>query len=268
MADEALQRYLLSLKHFQGGKACYIPEMNSTVTNHWGLSGATFFAMTLVTTVGYGTYTPSTAAGKAFSVVYSIMGIIIFGQCLSVVITSVWLPLFEAIHHRVPHLKRCCTSTRLTFVLICLITVVPFMMLSSLMLMARESWTFWESMYFMWITFSTIGLGDMAPTTDGPFDVLILVVHCVLGLSLIAALLGYMTNVVHTVQAHMATVADINGDGEISVKDFLSLTKRWSMATSSMATSASASAETEPEDCPEDTEKGRSFSDKGQSISI
>lgn len=43
----------------------------------WSFNGAAFFSFTLMTTIGYGSFTPQTAAGKAFTLVYAPVGIAI-----------------------------------------------------------------------------------------------------------------------------------------------------------------------------------------------
>jgi len=214
------------------GKNCQLPEgTDAQMTEHWTLTGATFFAMTLVTTIGYGSFAPSTDAGRAFSVAYSVVGIVVFGQCLAVIISTVWLPLFQAIDARLICLKKLPQqglANRAAFAMVCIVVLMPFMTLSSLTFMHWQSWSFWESMYFMWITFSTIGLGDVTPDTDSPFRVTVVILHATLGLSLVAALVGYLTNILSGVQETIVSAMDADGDGELTVNDFLKHMKRLS----------------------------------------
>ena len=39
------------------------------------------FALTIVTTIGYGSFTVHTVAGKVFTVIYALFGILIYGWC-------------------------------------------------------------------------------------------------------------------------------------------------------------------------------------------
>lgn len=42
---------------------------------HWNFAGATFFAFTLMTTIGYGSFAPATANGRIFTMIYAPFGI-------------------------------------------------------------------------------------------------------------------------------------------------------------------------------------------------
>ena len=46
---------------------------------NWEFPSAVFFIITIVTTIGYGTFAPTTDAGKAFTVIYAFIGIAYFG---------------------------------------------------------------------------------------------------------------------------------------------------------------------------------------------
>eukprot|EP01060_Flectonema_neradi_P026713 TRINITY_DN3594_c4_g1_i1.p1 TRINITY_DN3594_c4_g1~~TRINITY_DN3594_c4_g1_i1.p1 ORF type:complete len:400 (+),score=71.88 TRINITY_DN3594_c4_g1_i1:43-1242(+) len=49
----------------------------------WTLSGSIFYSMTVITTIGYGSFAPSTYNGKSFTVLYGFFGISIIGQLLA-----------------------------------------------------------------------------------------------------------------------------------------------------------------------------------------
>jgi len=50
--------------------------------NHWRFSKALIFSFTIITTIGYGTFAPSTLAGQMFLVVYALIGIPVTGLSL------------------------------------------------------------------------------------------------------------------------------------------------------------------------------------------
>jgi hypothetical protein len=52
---------------------------------NWEFPSAVFFVITIVTTIGYGTFAPTTSAGKAFTVIFAFVGIAYFGMVVGLV---------------------------------------------------------------------------------------------------------------------------------------------------------------------------------------
>eukprot|EP00935_MAST-01C_sp_MAST-1C-sp1_P001823 g1823.t1 len=62
-----------------GGSNCRVIECDGAQgTSDWSFPGATFFALTVFTSIGYGTYVPVTTAGKGFTMFFAIVGYVIF----------------------------------------------------------------------------------------------------------------------------------------------------------------------------------------------
>ncbi|KAJ8257069.1 hypothetical protein COCON_G00192210 [Conger conger] len=139
---------------------------NSTESSNWDLASSLFFANTLVTTVGYGHTTPLSDAGKAFSIVYALLGV------------PFTMLVLTACVHRLMHLftywpidlcKRqtgCLPGTAaslhflgLLAVMVLCFLVVPAIVFSSI----EETWSFLDAFYFCFISLCTIGLGDYVP---------------------------------------------------------------------------------------------------------
>ena len=56
-----------------------------TAFQNWGSAGSFFFATTIVTTIGYGSFSPSTDGGKIFLIFYSLIGITATGPIFGVI---------------------------------------------------------------------------------------------------------------------------------------------------------------------------------------
>eukprot|EP01062_Namystynia_karyoxenos_P065696 TRINITY_DN5950_c0_g3_i1.p1 TRINITY_DN5950_c0_g3~~TRINITY_DN5950_c0_g3_i1.p1 ORF type:complete len:599 (+),score=149.03 TRINITY_DN5950_c0_g3_i1:89-1885(+) len=53
-----------------------------SATLHWTFTGAMFYCLTVITTIGYGSFAPKTLSGRLFTGVYALLGISIIGQLL------------------------------------------------------------------------------------------------------------------------------------------------------------------------------------------
>eukprot|EP00756_Hemistasia_phaeocysticola_P001070 Hpha_TRINITY_DN10778_c0_g1::TRINITY_DN10778_c0_g1_i1::g.43679::m.43679 len=60
-------------------------------TRHWDLTGSTFFAMTVVTTIGYGNATPDSVMGRFFTVLFALGGISFVVAALGEIATSLMI---------------------------------------------------------------------------------------------------------------------------------------------------------------------------------
>ncbi|XP_008289320.1 potassium channel subfamily K member 6 [Stegastes partitus] len=141
---------------------------NSTVTSNWDLASSMFFANTLVTTVGYGHTTPLSDTGKAFSIVYALIGVpftmLVLTACVQrimylLVIGPVCLLQRSGLEPR--------PATVVHFVLLLVLVVLCFFLAPAAVFSAVEvSWSFLDGLYFCFISLCTIGLGDFVPGTQ------------------------------------------------------------------------------------------------------
>ncbi|XP_050533079.1 two pore potassium channel protein sup-9-like isoform X2 [Daktulosphaira vitifoliae] len=128
----------------------------------WKFAGAFYFATTVLTTIGYGHSTPNTTPGKLFTMFYAMVGI------------PLGLVMFQSIGERlnkfssvvIRQAKRALGCKRTEATEINLIFVVSF--LSSLTIAggatafsSYEGWTYFDSVYYCFVTLTTIGFGDM-----------------------------------------------------------------------------------------------------------
>lgn len=108
---------------------------------------------------GYGNQTPTTIGGKACVVLFALFGIplvaVILGEIGSIInlLNNKFLSKqFSTNHINIERkLKKC---------FIPLVGVVIFVILPALVISTLEDWTYGESIYFCFVTLTTIGFGD------------------------------------------------------------------------------------------------------------
>ncbi|XP_071754896.1 potassium channel subfamily K member 6 [Centroberyx gerrardi] len=138
---------------------------NSSVSSNWDLASSMFFANTLVTTVGYGHTTPLSDTGKAFSILYAVIGVPFTMLVLTACVQRLMFPL---VHAPVGLFQRCGLdprpATALHFTLLLVLVVLGFFVApAAVFSMVEASWSFLDAVYFCFISLCTIGLGDYVP---------------------------------------------------------------------------------------------------------
>ncbi|XP_034723913.1 potassium channel subfamily K member 6 [Etheostoma cragini] len=141
---------------------------NNSATSNWDLTSSMFFANTLVTTVGYGQTTPLSDTGKAFSILYALIGVPFTMLVLTACVQRIMCPLVLS---PVSLLQRSGMEPRpatfLHFLLLLLLVVLCFFVVPAAVFSSVElSWSFLDGIYFCFISLCTIGLGDFVPGTQ------------------------------------------------------------------------------------------------------
>lgn len=139
---------------------------NASVNWNWDFTSALFFASTVLSTTGYGHTAPLSDGGKAFCILYSVIGIPFTLLFLTAVVQRIMVfstrrpiayfhtnwgfskPLVAIVHAAV-----------LAVLAVSCFFLIPAAIFSAL----EENWNFLESFYFCFISLSTIGLGDYVP---------------------------------------------------------------------------------------------------------
>ncbi|XP_041469428.1 potassium channel subfamily K member 4-like [Lytechinus variegatus] len=169
----------------------------------WDIPTSFFFTSTIVTTIGYGNFAPKTDGGRIFCSFYAFIGIPLTGWFLLTIgdaLQVYWNKIRHQTHRltvKIPHeLTRRCIHFIIysTFILIILLLFPGFV------LMYTEGWSYQDAVYYCFITFSTIGFGDLVAGDSQKHNVglwILNVTHVVfllMGLSIMSMALKGMGN--------------------------------------------------------------------------
>ncbi|KAJ8359781.1 hypothetical protein SKAU_G00163060 [Synaphobranchus kaupii] len=144
-----------------------VSVLNNASSNwNWDFTSALFFASTVLSTTGYGHTAPLSDGGKAFCIVYSVIGIPFTLLFLTAVVQRIMVfstrrPV-TYVHTRWGLPKPLVAGVHAT--LLAAFTASGFFLIPAAIFSAlEEDWNFLESFYFCFISLSTIGLGDYVP---------------------------------------------------------------------------------------------------------
>lgn len=133
---------------------------------NWGFVSSLFFSSTVLTTTGYGHTVPLSDGGKAFCIFYSLFGIPVTLLFLSIVVQRIMVLVSRRpvayFHRRWAVAKSRLAAAHaacLAVLMALLLLLIPAWIFSSL----EKDWDFLESLYFCFISLTTIGLGDYVP---------------------------------------------------------------------------------------------------------
>lgn len=143
-----------------------VSVLGNTTRQNWDFVSSLFFSSTVLTTTGYGHTVPLSDEGKAFCMFYSLFGIPVTLFFLSVVVQRIMV-LVSRRPVSYFHRRWAMSKSKLAAIhasLLAVIIAVLFLILPALSFTSLESdWDFLESLYFCFISLTTIGLGDYVP---------------------------------------------------------------------------------------------------------
>ncbi|KAI3365154.1 hypothetical protein L3Q82_010245, partial [Scortum barcoo] len=143
-----------------------VSVLGNDTDRNWDFVSSLFFTSTVLTTTGYGHTVPLSNEGKAFCIFYSLFGIPVTLFFLSVVVQRIMVLVTRRpvsyFHRRwaMPKTKLATIhATCLTILMTLLFLIIPAWIFVTL----EKDWDFLESLYFCFISLTTIGLGDYVP---------------------------------------------------------------------------------------------------------
>uniref|UniRef100_A0A915PUC5 Two pore potassium channel protein sup-9 n=1 Tax=Setaria digitata TaxID=48799 RepID=A0A915PUC5_9BILA len=155
-----IDKYNISNADYRVLEETVIRSMPHRAGHQWKFSGAFYFATTVITTIGYGHSTPSTVGGKTFCMFYALAGI------------PLGLVMFQSIGERIntfaAMLLRACKRlagkpadvTHLDLILVASGCGTFLIASGAYVFQSYEKWTYFDSLYYCFITLTTIGFGD------------------------------------------------------------------------------------------------------------
>ncbi|KAG9268592.1 potassium channel subfamily K member 3-like [Astyanax mexicanus] len=190
-------RYNLSKADFEQIEAVVLLLKPHKAGVQWKFAGSFYFAITVITTIGYGHAAPSTDAGKAFCMGYALLGIpltlVMFQSLGERINTFVRFLLHKA--------KKCVGLRRPEVSMANMVTIGFFSCVGTLCVGAAafshyEDWSYFHAFYYCFITLTTIGFGDYVALQkhnalhNNPRYVAFCFVYILMGLTVIGAFLN------------------------------------------------------------------------------
>ncbi|XP_019646637.1 PREDICTED: uncharacterized protein LOC109487108 [Branchiostoma belcheri] len=192
----------------------YAESVNTTAQLYIDFFDSLFFCGTIITTIGYGHITPQTDPGKLFCIAYALIGIPITFFLLAAIGIKIgdanrWgekkIKRALKVLERWPGVLRSCT--------IFLITVTGFgifFFAPAYLFTIVEGWTYLHSIYYVFITLSTIGFGDMVTTLQDIENIyydyaykIAVIIWIMIGLSFLATIIDLISDAMKQMQQQM-----------------------------------------------------------------
>ncbi|XP_023482387.1 potassium channel subfamily K member 15 [Equus przewalskii] len=146
--DHELERLALQAEPHRAGR-------------RWKFAGSFYFAITVITTIGYGHAAPGTDSGKVFCMFYALLGIPLtlvtfqsLGERLNALVRRLLLAAKRCLGLRRPRVST--ENMVVAGLLVCAATLA----LGAAAFAHFEGWTFFHAYYYCFITLTTIGFGD------------------------------------------------------------------------------------------------------------
>ncbi|XP_076611672.1 potassium channel subfamily K member 3a [Chaetodon auriga] len=158
---ELLKTFNLSTEDFDELEKVVLQLKPHKAGVQWKFAGSFYFAITVITTIGYGHAAPSTDGGKVFCMLYALLGI----PLTLVMFQSVGERINTFVRYLLHRLKKCLGMRRTEVSMANMVTIGFISCMSTLCVGALafshfEGWSFFHAYYYCFITLTTIGFGD------------------------------------------------------------------------------------------------------------
>jgi len=226
----------------------------SFVFENWSIIDSIYFAITVFTTVGYGDLSPSNTESRIFTMIFGLTGVIILGVYLGIIGSRVFELQEAQIEKRSQNIRLKVLeqfssddtsrpppdAARLIVMdIISIITKLSPMMLVLFLIACpvvylEGGWNIMTGLYWMFITGTTIGFGDLSPTTT--WTKIISIIYLPLATAVFGELLSHIAGAYmgrcndqaeNKLMARALTVGDLKKmdfgeDGVVKPHEFLS----------------------------------------------
>eukprot|EP00096_Caligus_rogercresseyi_P013458 TRINITY_DN6105_c0_g1_i1.p1 TRINITY_DN6105_c0_g1~~TRINITY_DN6105_c0_g1_i1.p1 ORF type:complete len:393 (-),score=75.02 TRINITY_DN6105_c0_g1_i1:94-1272(-) len=140
---------------------------NGSFVQSWSFGQSFFFASTVVTTIGYGHQTPLSMEGKIFCIIYALIGIPMTLLLLSATVGKMMVPSKQFLNWMMDRIGHLYTPFTIRLIhlsmIISLVTLFLFIIPAIIFAQIESGWNMLDSMYYCFISLTTVGLGDFIP---------------------------------------------------------------------------------------------------------
>uniref|UniRef100_A0A8C9V7G1 Potassium channel subfamily K member n=1 Tax=Scleropages formosus TaxID=113540 RepID=A0A8C9V7G1_SCLFO len=222
--DEMKRRYGLSDEDYREVERVALLAEPHRAGRQWKFAGSFYFAITVITTIGYGHAAPGTDAGKVFCMFYAVLGI----PLTLVMFQSLGERLNAAVRYLLCRLKatlgfRHTDVSTGNMVLVGFLSCLGTLCVGAAAFSRFEGWTFFHAYYYCFITLTTIGFGDFVALQkkedlqEKTLYVAFSFMYILLGLTVIGAFLNLVVLRFLTVSAEDGYRDGARGQGRVSV---------------------------------------------------
>ena len=151
----------------------------------WTFPGSLYYSFQVITTVGYGSFAPTTPGGHAATILFGGAGIAVTGYTLGIFTAAIDVA-FDQLYRRLM-MRRYGMRHAIRFkAVVTSLALIAYLLLVALYAMVRGGWDFGSAIYFVFVTVSTVGLGDLTLPRDTIGDVVLQFLLFYPGLALFA----------------------------------------------------------------------------------